>query len=201
MGYDGLANLKKFVEDGGVFITEGSTSAFPIDMAIIRRVSIRRTSNLKARGTVVKTVRADSMSPILYGFGDSLPAYFNQSPVFQVNKNVGGRTSPDWYKDEAWSAEVPRTILEFAKKGINLSGMLTGESELTGKPAVLDVPVGEGHVILFAIRPFRRWNTQGNHALVFNTMLHWNDLRVGWPERPLDDDEDSPASELHGFEF
>ncbi len=201
MGYDGLAKLKEFVEEGGVFITEGPTSAFPIDMAIIRRVSIRRTPNLKARGSVVKTVRADSMSPILYGYGESLPAYFNQSPVFQVDKNVGGRTTPDWYKDEAWSAEVPRTVLEFAKKGVNLSGMLTGESELTGKPAVLDVPVGEGHVILFAIRPFRRWNTQGNHALVFNTILHWNDLRVGWPDRPLDDDEETSASTLHGFEY
>ena len=200
MGYDGLAKLKRFIEEGGVFITEGPTSAFPIDMALIRRVSIRRTPNLKARGSIVKTVRADSMSPILYGYGESLPAYFNQSPVFQVNKNVGGRTTPDWYKDEAWSAEVPRTVLEFAKEGINLSGMLTGESELTGKPAVLDVPVGEGHVILFAIRPFRRWNTQGSHALVFNTILHWNDLRVGWPERPSDDDEETPAVDHHWFE-
>ncbi|NNE35343.1 MAG: hypothetical protein HKN13_08910, partial [Rhodothermales bacterium] len=31
MGYTGLDNLKRFVERGGVFITEGSTSAFPID--------------------------------------------------------------------------------------------------------------------------------------------------------------------------
>ena len=29
MGYKGVANLKSFIENGGVFITEGSTAAFP----------------------------------------------------------------------------------------------------------------------------------------------------------------------------
>jgi hypothetical protein len=53
--------------------------------------------------------------------------------------------------------------------------------------------VGDGHVVLFANRPFRRWSTQGSHALVFNTMLHWNDLRTGWPDRPDEDDEDDAA--------
>ena len=72
---------------------------------------------------------------------------------------------------------LPMTLAE------NVMAM-TGGNELQGAPAVVDVPVGEGHVILFAIRPFRRWNTQGSHSMVFNAMLHWNDLRTGWPERP-----------------
>ena len=190
MGYEGLAKLKRFIESGGVFITEGSTSAFPIDMAITRRVSIRQTGNLSARGSVVRTVPADSTSPIVYGIADSLGAYFSAGPVFSVSENVGGFRTPDWYKDELWAAEVPRTVLSFAKKDIWMSGMLSGEGELTGTPAVLDVPVGDGHVVLFAIRPMRRWNTQGSHALVFNTMLHWNDLRTGWPERPDEEEED-----------
>ena len=65
-----------------------------------------------------------------------------------------------------------------------MSGMLRGEKSLSGKPAIVDVPVGQGHVILFGNRPFWRWETHGSHSLVFNTMLHWNDLRTGWPERP-----------------
>ncbi|GAG52163.1 unnamed protein product, partial [marine sediment metagenome] len=96
---------------------------------------------------------------------------------------------PDWYKDEVWAQEVPRVILSFAKKNLLLSGMLKGEEELTGTPAVVDVPVGKGHVVLFAIRPFWRWETHGSHALVFNTMLHWKNLRIGWPQRPPEDEE------------
>src|SRR5438309_7546577 len=66
---------------------------------------------------------------------------------------------------------------------IAAGGVVSGE-ELTGRPAVLDAPVGQGHVVLFAIRPFWRWETQGSFALVFNTILNWNDLGVQWPAAP-----------------
>ncbi len=184
MGYDGVKHLKEFIESGGVFITEGSTASFPIDMAITRRIRIRQTRDLQARGTVLQSMVNDTLSPIIYGYNDSLAVYFSQSPVFRVDNNVGNYRTPDWFKDEVWAKEVPRVILKFPKKNILLSGMLKGEEELAGAPAVVDIPVGKGHVVLFAIRPFWRWETHGSHALVFNTMLHWNDLRVGWPERP-----------------
>lgn len=64
---------------------------------------------------------------------------------------------------------------------LRLSGLLVAGEELAGRPAVLDAPVGRGHVVLFAIRPFWRWSTQGSFALAFNTILNWNDLEVGWP--------------------
>ncbi len=187
MGYQGLANLQRFIESGGVFITSGSTSAFPIDMALTRNISIKRTNQLSVRGSVLRAEVADASSPIMYGYDEELAVYFNQSPVFQINKNVGNYRTPEWFKDEVWEKEVPRTVLSFAKSNMLMSGMMTGDSELAGAPAVVDVPVGDGHVILFAIRPFRRWNTQGSHSMVFNAMLHWNDLRTGWPERPTDD--------------
>ena len=184
MGYEGVANLKRFIENGGVFITEGTTTAFPIEMAITRRVSIRRTRDLVVRGSVLRAEVSDKKSPIVYGYENSFPVYFNQAPVFQVNRSVGSYRTPDWIKDELWEKEVPRTVVSFSKRNLLMSGMLQGAGELTGKPAVVDVPVGRGHVVLFANRPFWRWETHGSHALVFNTMLHWNDLRTGWPERP-----------------
>jgi hypothetical protein len=44
--------------------------------------------------------------------------------------------------------------------------------------------VGNGHVVLFAIRPFWRWETQGSFALAFNAIMNWNHLSVGWPPPP-----------------
>lgn len=193
MGYEGVKNLKEFIKNGGVFITEGTTCAFPIDMAITRRISIKHTRELQARGTVLKSVIADTASPIIYGYLDTLAVYFNQAPVFQINKRLGSWTTPDWFKDQLWKQEVPRVVLKFARKKILLSGMLRGEKEIAGTPAVVDVPVGKGHVVMFAIRPFWRWETHGSHALVFNTLLHWNDLRVGWPERPEEEEEERPT--------
>ncbi|UCH61641.1 MAG: hypothetical protein JSU77_07420, partial [Fidelibacterota bacterium] len=190
MGYEGLANLKAFIEEGGVFITEGTTAAFPIDMALTRRISIKRTKDLLARGCVVRAEVEDPASPITYGYRDSLAVYFSQAPVFEVHKKLEDFRMPDWLKDDIWQKEMPRVVIKFAKEGLRMSGMLRGEEELAGAPAVVDVPVGKGHVVLLANRPFWRGETRGSHALVFNTLLHWNDLRTGWPERPEEEDKE-----------
>ncbi len=43
----------------------------------------------------------------------------------------------------------------------------------------IDSPVGKGHVVMFAIRPFWRWQTQGTYTLGFNAIMNWNDLDAG----------------------
>ena len=47
---------------------------------------------------------------------------------------------------------------------------------------MLDVPLGKGHVVMFALRPFWRWQTQGTYFLAFNAILNWNHLDAGKPE-------------------
>jgi hypothetical protein len=200
MGVEGVSNLRDFINGGGVFITEGTTARLPIDLGITRRISISRTRNLVARGTVLRAVAAKFKSPIMYGYPDTMAVYFSQAPVFQINKNLTSFRLPDWYKDEAWTKEVPQPVLNFAKKNVLMSGMLKGDSEIAGKPAIVDVPVGDGHVVLFACRPFWRWETRGSHAFVFNTLLNWNDLRAGWPERPEEDEDEESSTFGHGYD-
>jgi hypothetical protein len=60
-----------------------------------------------------------------------------------------------------------------------LSGALGGGEVLEGRAQVVDATVGDGHVVMFAIRPFWRWQTQGNFFLGFNAILNWNDLGAG----------------------
>jgi hypothetical protein len=60
-----------------------------------------------------------------------------------------------------------------------LSGGLVGGEAMAGRPVAVDAPVGQGHVVLFANRPFWRWQTHGNYFMVFNALLHWNDLGTG----------------------
>ncbi len=43
----------------------------------------------------------------------------------------------------------------------------------------LDQPLGKGHVVMFALRPFWRWQTQGTYALGFNTIINWDHLDAG----------------------
>jgi hypothetical protein len=60
-----------------------------------------------------------------------------------------------------------------------LSGTLVGGQALANRAQVVDVPLGQGHVVMFGIRPFWRWQTQGTFFLGFNTILNWNDLDAG----------------------
>lgn len=75
----------------------------------------------------------------------------------------------------------PRVVLRFGsdEKTLLVSGMLAGGSELANAPAVVDVPVGKGHVVMFANNPMWRHQTQGSFFLIFNATLNYDQLGVG----------------------
>ena len=84
MGLEGLVNVARFIDAGGLFITITGNASIPIDYGIIEGVAIASTPQLRASGSVINAVVADKRSPIAYGYGDKLAVYFNQSPVFSV---------------------------------------------------------------------------------------------------------------------
>ena len=63
-----------------------------------------------------------------------------------------------------------------------VSGLLDNGSEMAGRAAVVDAPLGQGHVVLFGIRPMWRYETQGSYAMVLNALANWNALDTN--ERP-----------------
>ncbi|MBI2407121.1 MAG: hypothetical protein HYV19_02300 [Gemmatimonadetes bacterium] len=75
----------------------------------------------------------------------------------------------------------PRVILSFPTSADDmlLSGSLVNGQALSGRAQLVDAPVGKGHVVMFAIRPFWRWQTQGTYSLGFNAIMNWNDLDAG----------------------
>ncbi|QHN05315.1 hypothetical protein FTO74_03560 [Granulicella sp. WH15] len=78
-------------------------------------------------------------------------------------------------------ATPPRVVMQFPEKSsdILLSGALSGGEALSKRALALDVPLGQGHVVMFALRPFWRWQTQGTYMLGFNTLLNWDHLDAG----------------------
>jgi hypothetical protein len=73
-----------------------------------------------------------------------------------------------------------RVLIRFDQKdNLLLSGMLDGGEELQNKAAVIDVPVGKGHVLLFAINPMWRFETHGSFFLIFNAALNYDNLDAG----------------------
>jgi hypothetical protein len=76
------------------------------------------------------------------------------------------------------SGPRPKVIMNFTRTEADLliSGGLTGGAELAGTPALIDAPLGAGHVVMFAFNPMWRHQTHGSFALVTNAMLNWKNL-------------------------
>lgn len=241
MGLEGLMNLSKFIDAGGLFVTIAQNDTIPIDFGLIDGVSITQTRELRARGSVLNAAVADRKSPIAYGYPAKFAVYFNQAPVLQVSSTggmglggggfgsgtgaEGGRpsgrgtsTDPDIPQARAYVAATarpqtkpgeeppldpdmremlrgylpppemqPRIVLRFAadEKELLVSGMLAGGRELINRPAVVDVPRGKGHVLLFANNPMWRNETQGSYFLLFNAMLNYDHLDAGRARKGL----------------
>jgi Zinc carboxypeptidase len=230
MNVSGVANLQRFIEDGGLFITIAGVSQIPIDYGITAGVSIQPADKLQARGSIYNGTFSDRKSPIAYGYDAGLPLYFNQSPLFQVAaagggggqgqgggggasraSGRGGVSDPDVIQampqprpaDPSNRADAdqvtaeqrespffvpaqlrPRVVMRFGsdEKNLLISGMLAGSNELANRPAIVDVPVGRGHVVMFATNPMWRHQTQGEFFLLFNAALNFDNLSVGRSE-------------------
>jgi hypothetical protein len=185
MGLDGAAELRRFVERGGLLITTGNSSVLPNTLGFNTTVTQQTTPKLNARGSVIRVQpdKAAALSPILYGYeASSFPIYFSQAPVFNVTARDTVPVAEN--RDPAFAQQQERmrarTILRFHEKADSLlvSGLMVGGDELAGKAAVVDAPVGQGHVVMFGIRPIWRWESQGSFALALNAIANWQQLAL-----------------------
>jgi hypothetical protein len=90
LGWTGLMNLQKFVQNGGVLITAMDTSDFAVTYNFTPGVSVGRAQRLRAIGDILRIKAVDSTSPIAYGYGDSLAMYCSNGPIFNIGNTVGG---------------------------------------------------------------------------------------------------------------
>ena len=231
---EGLRELEKFVAEGGVLITEGSTATLFPEFRLTEGVTIEQANSLWVPGSVLKANFADKSSPLAYGYNQSsIGVYFDSAPIIRVGGGGGfgrGGGGPDLgqpnLQPNAAAPRLttlegttttpppgavqaggggrgggggqgraggpgggappatgsapgqPRVILQFPQDAndLLLSGGLVGGEALTGRAVLVDAPLGKGHVVMFATRPYWRWQTHGLFFLGFNALLHWNDL-------------------------
>ena len=77
-------------------------------------------------------------------------------------------------------SQRPRVVLRYAdSRDLFVSGLLDGGDEIAQRPAIIDVPSGNGHVLLFSTNPFWRGQTKGSYFLVYNAILNWDNLNAG----------------------
>jgi hypothetical protein len=170
MGFEGLIAIRDFLNDGGTFIAVGSAATLPISFGFVRDVSLRDAGNTFIPGSILQGEVARADHPLAYGYGEDLPLYHQYGPYLSVSDD-----------------EEHGIAVEYASEGeLLLSGLARNATSLKGEPALYSGRVGEGFLVLFGFDALHRHQNLGNHALVWNALLNWNDLDAGAGEREED---------------
>jgi len=162
MGLEGLLELEKFVQQGGVLITLGAASYLPAEFGLARTVEAARpTPQVYAPGPIVEAEVMRPAHPIFYGYAEkTMPVRYANGPLLRVPEDGRG-----WVLMRYTGTE-PSV----------LSGLFKGVAEVHNRPAILDVPVGQGRIIMFATNPCYRWQNLGEFGMLENAILHCNHI-------------------------
>jgi hypothetical protein len=173
MGLPGVLELERFVREGGLLITLGQASFFPPEFGLTRRLEASRPSaQFYAPGPIVEAEVVAPTHPLFYGYREkTLPVRYANGPLLTVR-------APD----------QGQVLMRFpGTEGSLLSGHIRGIGEIRQRPAIVEVPVEKGRVLLFATNPCYRWQNHGEFRMLFNALLHHNDRPV--PAAPAEKKE------------
>jgi hypothetical protein len=191
-GFNGIENLKKFVEEGGLIITLDNSTNMVSETGIVRNLESYSASGLFHPGSVVTVKIKDSQSPLVYGFPETFPIFRGNGPLYQVDlkdrkamvlqygtkplKDEIEYTGPIMGMPDKEVEEKPKS--ESGKDAPYVrSGMVRNEQTIIGQGTIFNLPVGKGNVVAFTFDPLHRYLNHHDAPLVWNAIINWNHLR------------------------
>jgi len=202
IGYEGLGQIQHFIEDGGLMVTLGSGSMLALEGGLVRFV--RRSSGGVPRSTAggggpssaaaqnaatrtpgahVRVTFDRPDHPIAYGYPAHTYVFRQNFPLYDVPR----RWMRMAYCTTCLDGPEDRTGVVMAwgdteSNSFVVSGQAWGEQNLIGRPAILDMPVGKGHVVSFNFNPVHRDMNRGDQRLLWNALLNWQAIVAGQPK-------------------
>ena len=195
MGFEGLGELRRFVDEGGLMLTLREASRLAGESGFVREMSPLALGQLFHPGSVVRVKSRRSNHPILYGYPETFNIFRGNGSLFALSRRDRGMmvlqygTKPakdeDEPKDSGPMLGIPDTVkadsapVRAASTPADpyvLSGMVRSDDVIIGQAAIIDAPVGRGHVVAYTFNPLHRYLNQSDFALVWNALLNWNDL-------------------------
>lgn len=199
IGGTGLANIQEFVEHGGLLVTLGSGSMLPLEGGIVR--GVRRDSGgvprssagggadaaaesqqaaTRTPGAHVRVSFARPDHPIAYGYAANTYVFRQNYPIYSVPRRWLRMAYCTTCLDGPF--DPSGVVLEWGDHSgepFVVSGQAWGERGLIGQPAILDMPVGQGHVVTFNFNPMHRDLNRGDQRLLWNAIINWQAIVAG----------------------
>jgi len=193
IGWEGLAQLQRFVEEGGLLVTLGSGSMLPLEGGMVR--GVRRSSGgvprstqgggpdsaaaaqqaaTRTPGAHVRVTFDQPDHPLAYGYPAQTYVFRQNLPLYDVPRSwlrmAYCTTCLDGPEDRS------HIVMEWGDRSgepFVVSGQAWGEARLIGRPAILDMPAGRGHVVAFNFNPMHRDLNRGDQRMLWNAILNW----------------------------
>jgi hypothetical protein len=157
VGDKGADALKAFAAKGGTIVALNEACEYAARyLGVGLRDALQGVSNREfyAPGSLLN-VRAEPHWLTL-GMPRDFAVWFESGPAFEVGP--GARET---------------AVVSYTDGKVLASGWLLGEKYLSKRAAVVDVPVGSGHIVLFGIRPQYRAQSYLTFKMLFNALTYF----------------------------
>jgi len=165
MGAEGAAALKRWVRRGGTLVALDDAKDFVVEqfgLPLRDPVAGLPSREFFIPGSLVR-LRVDPDDPLGYGMPGEAAASFVRSGALEI--------VPPASEGERSADRTVEVVARYGSRDLLLSGWETGAREhLADVPALARLPLGEGHVVLFAFRPQFRAQPRATFKLLFNAL-------------------------------
>lgn len=174
VGTAGTESLRRFLDEGGTIIALDEASRYAINRlgAPARALQTTRGADETGAGPAAGAPRDTSSVFRFYAPGSIFEASVDRS--HPIASGMDSTTAVYFISSTILEAGPGARVVLSYPQGRNplLSGYVSGPEVLSGRAALIDAPVGRGHVILFGFRPQHRGQTHGTFRLLTNAILY-----------------------------
>lgn len=154
LGPQGAEALRAFATSGGTLVFLNGATDYAIQRLGVEARTVtprgQNSTEFYSPGSLLH-VRVDTRHRLAYGVPAEAAIWSEHSP--------------------AWETQLP-VVARYPDAGVLASGWLVGEKVIAGRAALVDAPMGSGHVVLFGMRPQYRAQSYLTFKMFFNALVY-----------------------------